>query len=134
MLSVSNHSSLNHFTECCLLQILKMNHNNYSKELFLKIQKFKFHPQNFTLPCEIRIPRNVSKPTETPCPVSPSRPSRSNIGIHGQKSSEMWCRSSNRFLRPMMAISCRWLYSIGTYRQTFNYLNTTFNTFKRLNC
>lgn len=80
------------------------------------------------LPCEIRIPRSVSKPTETPRPVSPSRPSRSNIGIQGQKSSEMWCRSSNRFLSPMMAISCRWLYSIGTYRQTFNYLNMTLNT------
>ena len=68
-----------------------------------------------TLPWEMRMPLSVSKPTEGPWPVWPSRPSRSNIGIHGQKSSEMWCSSSSLFLRAMMGISCRWLYSMGTF-------------------
>lgn len=63
----------------------------------------------------MRMPLSVSKPTEGPWPVWPSRPSRSNMGIQGQKSSEMWCSSSSLFLRAMMGISCRWLYSIGTW-------------------
>lgn len=68
-----------------------------------------------TLPWEIRMPRSVSKPNEGPWPVWPNRPSKSNIGIQGQKSSEMWCSRSSLFLSAMMGISCRWLYSMGTY-------------------
>lgn len=66
----------------------------------------------------MRMPLSVSKPTEGPWPVWPSRPSRSNMGIHGQKSSDMWCSSSSLFLRAIMGISCRWLYSMGTFNRS----------------
>lgn len=71
-----------------------------------------------TFPWDIKIPRSVSKPTEGPSPVSSREPSRSNMGMQGQKSSEMWCSSSSRFRRAMMGISCKWLYSMGTWNIT----------------
>lgn len=71
-----------------------------------------------TLPWDIKIPRSVSNPTEGPSPVSSREPSRSNMGMQGQKSSEMWCSSSSRFRRAMMGISCKWLYSMGTWNTT----------------
>lgn len=47
------------------------------------------------------------------------------MGIHGQKSSEMWCSSSSLFLRAMMEISCRWLYSMGTFNKSYMLISFT---------
>lgn len=102
--------------------------SNNLKKCFSACHIIPHHGIGFSVPCcptlpwEMRMPLSVSNPTEGPWPVWPSRPSRSNIGMHGQKSSEMWCSSTSLFLRAMIGISCRWLYSMGTWNTAHAHL------------
>lgn len=95
------------------LKVTEDNNITYSKNCY----------QSSTFPWDIRIPRRVSNPTDGPSPVSSREPSRSNMGMQGQKSSEMWCSSSSRFLSAMIGISCKWLYSMGTWNMETCYVN-----------
>ena len=125
MLPISYHCGLDHLPESCFLlqqksKWLSIYFPTHTAAVHMFVTGWRF-----TLPCDIRMPRRVSKPTDGPWPVWPKRPSRSNMGIHGQKSSEMWCNSSSLFLRAMIEISCRWLYSMGTFNKSHKLMSFT---------